>query len=166
MKEEKVVYFQQYKYQKFIDELREYPDSFEYMIVNNYEHKFTFHRTECVQMDDCFAQLIEAGDHYKLVSMMFMKEDWSVQKILDFLSEHRIEIFHPISDSFVIQNASEIIDAKLFNGQPLVLCKKGKQSISLNPINLEEVTELYERYKKINNIGLAEKIGKAHLNTD
>lgn len=115
---------QQYKYQKFIDELCEYPDSFEYLIVDDYENKFTFHRTECVQMDDCFAQLIEAGEQYKLVSVMFMKEDWSIRKILGFLAEHQVEIYPPISDSFVIRNASEILDAKLFNGNRLSYAKR------------------------------------------
>lgn len=160
MKEEKLIHFQQYKYAKLIDELREYPDSIEYILVHDYENRFDFQRTECVQMGDCFAQLIKVGKSYQLVSLIFFKSDWTVKQILEFLSSHRIEIFQRASGPLYIQNAHKIIDSKLFRGRPLVLFQIGKKSIVVEPNLLQEVTEFYEQYNKISHTGLAEKMLK------
>lgn len=166
LQEGKVVNYLQYKYDKLIGELREYPDCFEYIIIKNYENAFNFQRTECIQMDRCFVQVIKSGPSYEMISFIFFKDDWTVSEILYFLSEHRIEMFRPITEPFDIQHASEILDAKLFNQHPLVLYKKGKRSIWLDSNMLGEVTELYEQYNKINYTGLATEIDKEKFHID
>lgn len=73
LQEGKVVNFLQYKYNKLIGELREYPDCFEYIIIKNYENAFNFQRTECIQMDRCFVQVIKSGPSYEMISFIFLK---------------------------------------------------------------------------------------------
>jgi len=166
LKEEKIINFQQYRNEKIIHDLREYPDSYEYMMVREYEKQFHFTHTECIQMDDCFAQLVRFGRCHKMVSVVFFKDHWTVPKILEFLTEHRIEMFDPAANPIEIQNAAELIDAKLFRGHPLVLYKKGNKNFILDPNNLEEVTEMYEQYNKITHTGIAEKVMKENINVD
>lgn len=158
MQKGKIVNIQRYKYEKLIGELWEYPDSYEYNIVPDYEEKFHFTRTECIQMGDCFANIVKSGSLYELISIIFFKDSWTIREILAFLSQHKIELFPSTSNSIEILNVSEIIDAKKFKNQPIVLSKIGVNNLQIDKGELDEVTELYSQYDKINNTGLATKV--------
>ncbi|WP_223592415.1 hypothetical protein [Neobacillus bataviensis] len=88
-----IVKLNNYKSVRKMEELREYPDCYEYCIVPNYEDKFAGSHTECIQMDECFANLIKNGDHYVLIAIIFSHE-WKVQDILEWLENYEITL-HP-----------------------------------------------------------------------
>ncbi len=155
--ERKVICLKDYKSAKQIGELRKYPDVYEYCLIPNYEDKFSESHTESIQMGDCFANLIKSGDHYVLISIIF-NEEWNVQEIGEWIENYEIIIHKPTSSLIEIQKISSIIEAKKFKNHPIVLCKRGTESISLDPGELDEVTAEYEKYNKITNTGLAKSV--------
>ena len=155
----KIVSLRNPKIEKFIGELWEYPDSYEYCLIPNYEDKFSEVHTDCVQMGDCFANIINKGDSYALISIIFEK-NWAVQEIIDWLDRYELKIYPPTTSIITLHKTHTIIDAKLFNGYPLILSERGTKTMTINPSELIEVTDEYEYFEKIINTGLANPVGK------
>lgn len=153
----KIISFKDYKDAKHMGELREYPDSYEYCLIPNYEDKFAEAHTECIQMDECFANIINNGDHYVLISIIFSHE-WNVKEIKDWIENYEINLYQPTTTPIDLHKINSIIDAKKFKDYPLVLSERGTKTVSLNPNALTEVTKEYETYKKITNTGLAQSV--------
>lgn len=153
----KIISLKDYKSAKLIGEIRKYPDVYEYCLIPNYEDKFSESHTESIQMGDCFANLIKNGDHYVLISIIF-DEDWNVQEIVEWIENYEVIIHKPTSSLIEIQKVRSIIEAKKFKNHPIILCERGTKSISLDPSELDEVTEKYETYQKITNTGLAKSV--------
>ncbi len=153
----KIISMNDFKNKKVLGELWEYPDSYEYCIIPNYEDKFSETRTECIQIGDCFANIIKIGNHYVLISIIFEKE-WLIQEIIDWLDKYEITIFPPTTSPFQLHKTNVIIEAIKFKDCPLVLSGRGTKTLPLDPKDLDEVTELFETYDKITNTGLAKPI--------
>lgn len=154
---EKVIKFSNYANEKIIENIQKYPDSFEFCIIPSYEDKFPETHTECIQMGGVFANIIKNGDYYVLISIIF-DEDWTVQEIVDWVKNYEITVHRPTSSLIKLQKVDSIIEAMKFKNHPIILCERGTESISLDPNELDEVTEQFETFKKITNTGMAESV--------
>lgn len=155
---EKIVYLNDYKNKKIAERIRKDPDSYEYCIIPNYEDQLIFTRAECIQIGDCYANLIKNGDHYVLVSVLFHEEDWNVPAIVDWVKYFGITVHPPTTSVIEITQAEDIYEAVKFRGHAVIMYARGTKTISLDPNELEEITERYQRFERINNTAWAEPV--------
>ncbi|TCI60348.1 hypothetical protein [Exiguobacterium sp. SH3S1] len=153
----KLTQWERKKYGAYLEHLRKYPDSYEYCVLPHYEDYMETAKTECVQMGDCYAVLMKQGDHYVLVAILFDIES-EVTEILEWLDHTEVRCLTPTTETVIVRDASEILDEVKFKGQPLLLIEQGTQTFLIDPEDLNEVTEAYDQYNKINNTGLAEDV--------
>ena len=87
----------------FIGELWEYPDSNEYCVTPNYEDLFHGVNTDCIQMGNCFANIIKTKESNVSISIIIEK-DGRFPKIIDWLEKHEGKIppqQHPLLHNLI-----------------------------------------------------------------
>ncbi|MEK4230912.1 hypothetical protein [Solibacillus sp. FSL H8-0538] len=155
--ERKVISFQDYKNARVLGELRKYPDYYEYMLIPNYEDLFAELKMQSVEMEDCFANLLVNDGRYVLVSLSF-DESYTVDDILDWLDICEIILKEPTNSLIQVNGVSEIIEAIKFQDYLILLVEKGTDSFTLDPNELDEITDSYSSFDKISNTGMADVV--------
>lgn len=145
------------KYGDYVDQLRKYPDCFEYCVLPNYEDYMETEQTECIQLGDCFAVLMRHAGHYILVALLFDVE-WETRQVLEWLDRWEVRCMRPTTETLLISHANDVVEQIKFKEHPLLLIEKGSKTLLVNPEELVDVADVYDQYKKINNTGLAEDI--------
>lgn len=155
--------FKDFKNKKFADEpidyeqIWEYPDSYEYRYIADYDQLFESTHMECVEIGGCFANLIEEGNKFYLISLSFDKEI-GIPTLTDWLDFYKIELFEPSNSSIEIHNTDGVLEALKFKGHPIVLSMRGDGIATLEPTKLEEIVDSYEEYKGVTNTRVAEQV--------
>ena len=128
-------------------QIREFADYYEYCFIKDYEDKYDDFEIHSVELGQVHAGLLVAGVKTVLTSILFFKDIFNLDQMLEWLELHSICI---ITDEDFIKG-SRVIDALLFNGRPIILFLKGNKKITIDTSKLVEVTETYEVYQeKIN----------------
>lgn len=144
-----VINFEQYKNLQMLRHIKEYPDRYEYSVQSQFAEQRTAKRVFSIQMDQCFANVIKRGNKYEMISIVFFKEKWTVDEIIQWIQRYKIEIFSLCYSPLILSRVNKIIDAKKFNGVPIILTEIGVKTFIFDTKHLIEVTESYARFDEI-----------------
>lgn len=118
--------------------IREFSDRYEYCLIKNYEDKYNDFIIDSIQFDDIFVQLLKTKEKSLIVSIDFSKEIFKIVNILDWINMYAIKILNHNEDK--IENAQSIIEGLKFKSLPIILYRKGLDTIYVNKNKFREVT--------------------------
>ena len=124
--------------------IREFNELYEYCLVKGYEHYFHGYLWHVIEIGNVLAYVVEKKGQFVLVSIQFPKINFSLEKIADWLNNYSV-VLHP-RDGVPgrITEAQAIVKGLLFKGNPILLYKKGTQTLDYNASKLVEVTEPWQ----------------------
>ncbi len=135
--------------------IREFGDRYEYCLVKNYENLYHEPVIDSIQFDDVFVQLLTDKNTRVIVSIDFQKDMFKIVDILDWINKNSVKVLSDNDDK--IENAWNMIEGLKFKGLPIVLYRKGFETIHININSLREVTdEFIPGIQKINTMNSKE----------
>lgn len=60
-----------------------------------------------------------------------------------------VKVYRPTNSRLEFHRINAIVEALKFKNHPIILCERGKETITLNPNELIEVTEKYKVFEKL-----------------
>ncbi len=125
------------------NKIREFPDRFEYQIIEEYEEKYHDFQADSIPIGGVWAQLFHLGDRTILVSIDLFKIDYTLDEAVTWLEENNIALGRKDSDEIVIQNAYQFYEGLKFFGLPVVAYVRGSKRITVDTRDFAELTEKY-----------------------
>ncbi len=119
--------------------IREFGDRYEYCLVKNYENLYHEPVIDSIQFDDVFVQLLTDKNTRVIVSIDFQKDMFKIVDILDWINKNSVKILRDKEDR--IEDAWNMIEGLKFKDLPIVLYRKGFETIHININSLREVTD-------------------------
>lgn len=127
--------------------IREFGDRYEYCIIKEYENRYEGSICDSIEFDDCFIQILTVKGEHKLVSIDFSKDLFnSINEVLLYLELYGIKLLK--DGERYVSGASEVLQAKKFNGSPIIIYKRGSDKIEIDRDNLVEITEIFIKEEK------------------
>ncbi len=122
--------------------IREFNELYEYCLVKGYEHYFHGYLWHVVEIGNVLAYVVEKKGQFVLVSIQFPKKDFTMDEIAEWLNNYSL-VLHP-RDGVPgrLAEAQAIVNGLLFKGNPILLYKKGTQTLKYNASKFVEVTDL------------------------
>ncbi len=134
---------------KVKDCLREYPDYYEYCVIQEYENKYSEFQIHAIQLADVFVRLLENQGQLKFVSIQFPKTEFHLSTVYSWLYDKAVYVSEEKSASGVISNGFQLINKVLFKGHSIVLYEKGNKNLSFDMDGCVEVSQVYDSYHLI-----------------
>ncbi len=120
--------------------LREYPEYFEYCLIQNYETKYVGERLYTFEADEISLQCLVQGTKLEVVSIIFEKQLFEKEFLLQWLSYFGIHA-GAAGKSARIPNAASIDRTYLFFDHIVTRYVKGQETITVKRAGLEEWTD-------------------------
>src|SRR5699024_486999 len=139
------------------NKLWEFEDYYEYCFCDNYEKMYDDFKTEAVQIEDYFINLLNAYNWYIMVSILFLKS-YSIQEIVTFLDSHIITFNKKNQPGYFIDQLNEINSVVVFKGIPIAIASVGKNKLYYSMDKLPDITDSYEFHQRIVNPQQAEAV--------
>lgn len=132
-----------YRNKEKMDKIREFPDYYEFCIIEGYEDKYENFIAHGIPLGPINLQLFELKNRIVLVSLEFSKEQFDLDDVLMWLNNYEVLLGEKGKGKNSISNSNVIIEGLRFKGYPLVLYEVGNRRISYHPDKFPEITELY-----------------------
>lgn len=124
--------------------IREYNELYEYCLIKGYEHYFHGYLWHVIEIGDVLAYVMENKGQFVLVSIQFPKKAFTLDRIVEWQNNYNV-VLHPRDRAHGrISEAQAIVNGLLFKGNPILLYKKGTQTLMYNVSNLVEVTDILQ----------------------
>lgn len=127
--------------------IREFGDRYEYCFIKEYENKYDNFACDSIQFEDCFVQLLTVKGERILVSIDFNKDIFEMEEVIYYLELYGFTLLK--EGEYQIKEAYQVLEAKKFNGTPIVLYERGTDIVSVDLDELMEITEefVYNKYR-------------------
>lgn len=122
--------------------IREFDNRYEYCIIENYENMLDEFRIDSIEIENVFVQLLTDKYNMRIVSIEFLKKDFTVSKIASWLHLYSIKLLNTNEEK--IENAYEIIRGLRFKGRPIILYRNGKDTLYINTVSFPEITNKFK----------------------
>lgn len=119
--------------------IREFGDRYEYCFIKEYENKYENFTSDSIKFEDIFVQILTVNDEHKLVSIDFSKKMFKLDEVLSYLNLYGVKLLK--EGELKINKGNRILEAKRFEGTPIVVYERGTDSIHINHEELIEITE-------------------------
>jgi hypothetical protein len=124
--------------------IKEYNELYEYCLIKGYEHYFHGYLWHVIEIGNVLAYVVEKRGQFVLVSIQFPKKNFTLDKIVEWLNNYSL-VLHPRDGvPGMVTEAQAIVKGVLFKGNPILLYRKGTQTLKYNAGKLVEVTDLWQ----------------------
>lgn len=165
-----IIDFNKYFNTKYTEEimrnntLREFKGYYEYCFINKYEEKYPYFETESIQLEDIFVTLLNARGRLCLVSLLFPKNKFNVDKIKNWLNKYKIDFIKGKTNKLTIKNAESIVSGLLYHDNAIILSVKGSKKLTIDTEKLDEVSDDYKEYEQYVNTAHSKDINFGNSN--
>ncbi len=139
-----VIQLDQYRKKVYLkrkkNNLRELADCYEFCLVKGYEAYFKGCLWHVIEVEDVLASVMEKQGQFILVSIQFPKKNFNFDRMLEWLNNYNV-VLQPKDLAGEITEAMDILKGLLFKGNPVLLYRKGVQTLKYNASKLMEVTD-------------------------
>jgi len=141
-----VINFNELRFKKILNtlgSLREFDDRYEFCLIDKYEEKFNTFNLDSIQIADTYVQMLEHKKRLFVVSYEFLKANFNLKDILNWLHKYKIDIVEKQNneqDYYI--TAESIVSALKFRGNPIVLYVKGSKRLKIDR-DLNEITDYF-----------------------
>lgn len=143
---------------KLNGKIRWFNQYYEYCFVDTYEDIFPDLASSCINIKDVFAVVVEEKGEMIFVAIQFPDDKFNTDSIIEWVSNYEIIIPDKTKDAANEIKCEEIVKGVLFKGNPLILVKKGKNSVSYDPLDFVEVMDEFAASAEIVNMGHSKNI--------
>ncbi|WP_379969600.1 hypothetical protein [Ectobacillus sp. sgz5001026] len=134
---------------KVKDCLREYPDYYEYCVIQEYENEYSEFQIHAIQLADVFVCLLEMQGKLTFVSIQFPRTEFHLSMVYSWLYDKAIYVSERKSTCGIISNGFQLIQKVLFKGHSIILYEKGNKNLSFDMEGCVEVSQVYDSYHQI-----------------
>ncbi|MDI3236398.1 hypothetical protein QK289_15390 [Exiguobacterium antarcticum] len=129
--------FEKRQYEK---RLREYPEYFEFCLVQDYEAKYVGERLYTFDADEVSLQCFVQGPNFEVISIIFPKQLFEREFLLQWLSYFGIHV-GAAGKAARVPNAASIDRSYLFFDHIVTRYVKGQDTITVKRVGMEEWTD-------------------------
>lgn len=122
--------------------IREFDNRYEYCLIENYENMIDEFKIDSIEIGDVFIQLLTDRYNMRIVSIEFLKKDFTVNQIVNWLYLYSIKLLNTNEEK--IENAYEIIRGLRFKGRPIIIYRNGKDTLYINTVSFPEITNKFK----------------------
>lgn len=123
---------------RHISQIRKLGEFIEYCVIPDYDEILDFESIDRLPVCDTEIQLAKVSSKRYLASVLFHEDEYNLDNVLNWLTEHRISFFTTPKDSYLISHASFIIDKFIFEDCVLALYRKGHTVFQIDHSDLED----------------------------
>lgn len=128
---------QQRRMQKFIQNIREFADRFEYLFISNYEN-LEFEEIHAIQLQDANVVLIESKEKMSLASIEMSKK-FTLEQFYYWLQTHAVYVKAINQVPHIIKGCASIKAGVQLKGNLVVTYEKGKNDLQIDQSEFEEI---------------------------
>ncbi len=136
--------------------IREFDNRYEYCLIENYKNMNDEFKIDRIEIGDVFLQILTDRYNIRIVSIEFLKKDFTVSKMVNWLYLYSIKLLNTNEEK--IENAYEIIRGLRFKGRPIILYRNGKDRLYINTVSFPEITNKFESNTQIVDTSKSKKI--------
>jgi len=131
------------RHKKYNNNLREFPEYYEFSIIKNYEDKYENFTAHGIPLEQINLQIFELKDRIVLVSIEFSKEHFDLENVYIWLSRYNVILGEKGKNVNSILNADKIIMGLRFKGNPIILYEMGRRKVSYTSEDFVEITDSF-----------------------
>lgn len=134
---------------RYIPRVRRLGQFLEYCLIPEYDETDELHTLERVQVDDVRVHLLWINGRYRLASILFDAEDFSLEGVLNWLFAFGILLDSGTRAEHGIDDALAVEFGLTFSGQPLVKYSRGPCRVHFHPEEFDEVLEAFDQSEPV-----------------
>lgn len=138
---------QQRRMQKFINNIREFDDRYEYLFIPNYEN-LEFEEIHAIKLHDVNVVLIESKNNIALASIE-MTKNATLEQFHHWLQLHSFYVKDSNQAPHIIKGCASIRKGLQFKGKLVVLYENGANDMQIDQSKYDEIIDNWSHSRKI-----------------